>query len=327
MKIVGYGICGNGESKRYMKATLDEFKRLCDITIILGNSISHSEKKLIAQYGFKFVEDNREWGKFQWKIKQDFLQNEVARYASEGDMMVCLDMDEVLSKECTREWLLSAPLDAYYVYVVDLWNDPEHYKPESCFWNVRLFRWRQGENTFKQKPVHCGLAPEWAYFYHRHAPFLLKHYGLMKKEDRDRRIERYKKYDPEAKHLSRTYYDMLSSDKAKPFDEASLYEEVKKEVASYKQTKPKTMTTQTVKPRFAYIRNPHGLLLDIPERDLAATLKRKGFEFLGWAGEETNGDKVVDVIPAQSNPLKCALCPFVAKTATALKAHKTKKHK
>lgn len=282
--IIGYGICGGGEANRYMEETLKEFKRLCDDTIILGNKITDSERSLIAKYKFKLVEDDREWGKLQWKMKQDFIERHVSKLVKEGDMLVCLDMDEVFCDHLTREWIEKAPLDAYHVFVVDLWNDEEHYKPESCFWNVRIWRWN-GETKFKDKPVHCGLAPQWAYHYHRFAPFILKHYGLMKKEDRERKIKRYNKYDPKAQHLDRKYYDMLMSDRAKDFLPNTLCKQIEKEVETYKQTKPQSRNMAKEKMRYAYVKNPHGVVVDIPERDLQMTLKRRGFEFVGYADD------------------------------------------
>lgn len=291
MRIIGYGIAGPGEANRYMKATLDCFKRLCDEVIILCNNTDKAEHDLIDSYGFKRVSDRREWGRWQWKIKQDFIERDIKQVAQKGDMLVCLDMDEVLDKHLTREWIKAAPLDAYHVFVVDLWN--EGYKPQSCFWNVRMWRWN-GETKFKPKPVHCGLAPEWAYHYHRHAPFLLMHYGLKEKEARLRRVERYKKYDPHAEHLSKDFYDMLNEDTCKPFDEDKLHDQIAKEVASYKQVKPREETMATPKkPRFGYVKNPHGEVIDIPERHVAETLKRKGFEWVGWADEQ---EKEIDAL-------------------------------
>lgn len=285
MKIVGYGICGPGEANRYMRETLECFKRLCDEVIILCNNTTKAETDLIDEFGFKRVSDRREWGQFQWRIKQDFIERDIKQMAQMGDMLVCLDMDEVLDKHLTKEWILAAPLDAYHVFIVDTWNDREHYKPESCFWNVRMWRWN-GETKFKAKPVHCGLAPEWAYYYHRHAPFILMHYGLMLKEDRLRKIKRYEKYDPHAEHLDRQYYDMLKSDTCKPLDEDKIHDIISKEVATYNQSKPRESMTEKKKPRFAYVRNPHGMVIDIPEKHVAETMKRKGFEFIGWADEQ-----------------------------------------
>lgn len=288
MNIVGYGICGPGEAQRYMRETLDEFKRLCDTTVILCNNVGPAELALIAEYGFHVAHDNREWGKLQWKIKEDFLKWEVAKYAGEGDMLVCLDMDETLDPKLSRTWIQEAELDAYHVFVVDLWNDPQHYKPEACFWNVRMWRWN-GVVSFKQKPVHCGLAPEWAYHYQKHAPFLLLHKGLMDPADRARKIARYEKYDPLQQHLGKQYYWLLKTDTAEPFDLEAVHATIAEEVASYKQTKPRSNSPYMPKPagRFAYVRNPGGNVVDVPEKNLKETLNRKGFSFVGWADDAT----------------------------------------
>lgn len=283
-KVIGYGICGPGEAGRYMKETMDCFKRLCDEVILLVNNADQAEIDLIKEYGFEYRLDRRTWGEHQWRIKQDFIERDIKQMANEGDVLVCLDMDEVLSERCTKEWLMEAPLDAYHVFIVDLWNDPQHFKLESCFWNVRIWKWN-GETKFKAKPVHCGLAPEWAYHYHRHAPFLLLHKGLMAEEDRLRKIKRYEKYDPHAEHLDQKYYDMLKSNTARPFDEEALADQIAEEVATYNQTKPRHSMIKKPKPRFAYVKNPHGETVDIPEKHLNQTLKRKGFEFVGWADE------------------------------------------
>jgi len=285
MKVVGYGICGPGEAKRYMRETLDDFARLCDVVVILVNNAGADERTLIAEYGFKMVQDDREWGVSQWKIKQDFLQREITKYAEPGDMVVCLDMDETMPR-LTKQWLMEAELDAYHVFIVDLWNDPKHYKPDSCFWNVRIFRWN-GIIDFTKKPVHCGLAPEWARAYNRYAPFLLLHKGLMAKEDRKRKIARYEKYDPNQIHLGHAYYAMLKSDTAEAFDEAKVHDTIAKEVATYKQSRPRGpslyMKKQTE--RFAYFRNPAGMTVDVPERHVEITKKQPGMVFIGWADD------------------------------------------
>lgn len=286
MKIIGYGICGPGEAQRYMRQTLEEFKRLCDETIILVNATPKDalkEIEMIEEFGFIWKYDTREWGTNQWKIKQDFLEGDVSKIAKDNDMMVCLDMDEVLDKQLNREWILNAELDAYHVFIVNLWN--EGHKAIADFWNVRMWRWN-GDTKMHEKALHCGLAPAWAYYYHRFAPFILKHYGLKQQSDRERKIARYDKYDPNAKYKPRSWYNLLKSNTCDPFDEQLLHDTIAKEVATYKQTKPRGRMTNTPKiGRFAYVRNAAGNMVDIPERHLAETLKRGGFTFLGWADD------------------------------------------
>ena len=43
-------------------------------------------------------------------------------------------------------------------------------------------------HKFEEKALHCGLAPKIAYQYGNYAPFILKHYGLKDKEDRERKV-------------------------------------------------------------------------------------------------------------------------------------------
>lgn len=289
MKVVGYGICGPGEASRYMRETLDEFARLCDDVFICLNGPEDAdlsaEEALIDEYGFRRVRNTAEWGKLQWKIKQEFLDQFVRKIANDGDIVIALDMDERFDRHLTREWLLSMEFDAYHTFVVDLWNDELHYKPESCFWKVQIFRWN-GDVAFKTKPLHCGLVPLWAASHNRYAPFLQIHKGLMTKESRQRKIERYEKYDPRQQHLGKQYYWMLHSDTAAPFDEEQLHATIEAEVSTYKQTKPRNPTTSmAAKGRFAYVQNSAGHTVDIPERHLARTLKQPGMKFIGWADD------------------------------------------
>lgn len=288
-KIIGYGICGPGEADRYMRDTMEEFKRLCDKVVILVNDHDNrgtmKEKALIYEYGFRMVQDHREWGTSQHKIKQDFLDKEVRKYANDGDIMLALDMDERFDRYLTRDWLMRMPFDAYHTFVVDLWNDEKHYKPQSCFWKVQIWRWN-GVVEWKQKPLHCGLAPLWAASYNKYAPFLMIHRGLMDPEDRARKIRRYQKYDPHARYLAKPYYAMLHSDTAEPFDEERMHDRIENEVAGYRQTKPRTTTAmQKPKENFFYVKNPGGMVVDIPERALAETLRRPGFELVGSADD------------------------------------------
>jgi hypothetical protein len=78
---------------------------------------------------------------------------------------------------------------------------------------------------------------------------------------------------------------MLKEHNCRPFDEDMLHDVIEKEVASYKQTKPLSMSQPPKKIRYAYVKNPGGITLDIPEKDLNETLKRPGFTFIQWADE------------------------------------------
>lgn len=242
MKIVGIGVCGAGEADRYMRATLEEFKRLCDDVIIATCNATQKEKDLLDEYGFKHYEDNREWGKEQPNIKTDLLTK---AGELQPDWIVALDMDEVFAPEFTRseaERLGSGDEIAWYFLVVNLYNDREHFAHDigiQRFWNIRFFKFLPEHGLqYQRKNLHCGLAPPIAYKYGWHAPYYLEHFGLMKKEDRQRKIERYAKYDPKALFKNRVYYDDLAKDlRAFPFDREGLL----KKLAAAVDTQPRQL--------------------------------------------------------------------------------------
>lgn len=277
-RIIGYGICGGGEADRYLKATLDNFKELCDETIILGNNLTDKERKLIKEYNFHLVEDDREWGKNQHIIKEDFLKNHVAKL--NPDFTVCLDMDEVLkvTRETLEEWADKG--QAWFVYIANLWN--EGYRSDWSFWNVRFWGWewkeKLGEAFFKfeNRPLHCGLAPKWCYQLQLHAPMLLEHYGLKEKESRNSKILRYEKYDPNQVYRAKSYYNALKSDEDEPYDLEAIQRQLDEHIEEIKQPLHKELPMRkTTKKEYLVVREADGFTFTVTENILHTQLKQK----------------------------------------------------
>lgn len=236
MKIIGLSITGKGEAQRYMRNTLDEFKRLCDDVLIATCNASQEEIDLLDEYGFKHYEDNREWGIDQPNIKTTLLTK--AGEEMNPDWIIWLDMDEVFAPEFTREEaekLTKSDEIAYNFLVVNLYNDEEHFAHDvgiQRFWNIRFYKYLPEHGLqFQRKNLHCGAAPPIAYKYGWHAPFYLSHYGLMKKEDRDRRVQRYAKYDPNHIFKGGEYYNDLARDlQMRDFDRQGLLNKLKESI-------------------------------------------------------------------------------------------------
>jgi len=273
-KIIGYGICGSNE--KYLKNTLEEFKRLCDHTIIVCNNTDQESKDLITSYGFEIREDNREWGTSQHKIKENLVRS-LSEY--EPDWLICLDMDEVFDKSLTREKFeeYADQCDAMYVYIVNLWG--KGWKRQWSFWNVRAWKWN-GNTKFVNRPLHCGLAPEWHYHYGSCVPVILWHYGLKTKASRSRKIKRYKEFDPKAIYRDKSYYDALSDDTYEEIDVAFIQKSIENEVLPIKRKR----VSQTAEKKYCYVVSPDGRTVDIPEAQLDEHLKR-GFTLAD--GKET----------------------------------------
>lgn len=245
LKVVGIGVCGPREADRYMRETLEEFKRLCDETIIATCHATEKEISLIEEYGFHHYEDNREWGKEQPNIKTDLLTK---AGGLKPDWIVALDMDEVFAPEFTREALEELAKGdeiGWYFLIVNLYNDRDHFAHSvgiQRFWNIRLYKYLPEYGLqFQRKALHCGLAPPIFYQYGWHAPFYVEHYGLMLPEDRRRKAERYDKYDPKAQMKGKVYYDELRKDLPSfEFDRPGLLRKLKASPDTQKRELPQT---------------------------------------------------------------------------------------
>lgn len=232
MKIVGLQVCGPGETEKYLEKTLKEFERLCDDVIICLNQEDEKRDQLIKKYGYWTYRDDREWGKFQPQIKTDLLEK-IGKL--KPDWILPLDADETFETGFNREILegLAKNKHSCYFYIVNLWNDEGRYSKGLSFWNIRFFKYLPSRGTqYLKRPVHCGLAPP--YFYHvgTYVPHLVIHRGLLNPLDRQRKIERYRKYDPEMKHRGQEFYDGIAADKqGNTFVEADLKGKVVDEVS------------------------------------------------------------------------------------------------
>lgn len=221
-----------GPNEKYLSKPLNDFKRLCDDVIIATNNADEKSIRLLDECGFKHYEDNREWGKEQPNIKTTLLQK-----AGElgADWIIALDADECFAPEFTREEaerLASLKEIAYYFMIVNLYNDEEHFAHSTGiqrFWNIRFYKYAPEYGLqFLKKSLHCGLGPPITYQYGWHAPYYVLHYGLMAKEDRLRKYERYQKYDPSKKFKSSNYYDELIMDlPERKFDREGLLRKLK----------------------------------------------------------------------------------------------------
>jgi hypothetical protein len=235
-------VCGGNE--RYLENSLKEFKRLCDDAIIATNNADQATKDLIDKYGYWQYEDNREWGLNQPKIKTDLLKKVGGL---KPDWIIAIDSDEIFAPQFDRkeaERLSTLGEIAWYFLVINLYNDKDHFAHDvgiQRFWNIRYYKYMPEYGLYFQKTnLHCGLAPPIMYGYGWHAPYYLEHYGLMLKEDRERKARRYDLYDPNAKMKGREYYDDLRRElKPKVFDRDNLLLKLKESSECKKRDKIK----------------------------------------------------------------------------------------
>jgi hypothetical protein len=241
-RIIGFMVCGPNE--KYLERSLGEFKRLCDDALICCNNTDEKTEELIKRYGYTFYRDDREWGKSQPDIKTQLL-------TKAGDLnpdwIIALDADEIFAPAFTREEALKLTKTgeiAYHFLIVNLYNDEQHFTHSTGiqrFWNIRFYKYLPEYGLqFQRKALHCGLAPPIMYQYGWHAPFYVLHYGLMLKEDRQKKAERYRKYDSNKRYKAGTYYDELEMDlPSYPFDVDGLLRKLKASPETAKRKMPK----------------------------------------------------------------------------------------
>lgn len=285
--IVGIGVCGAGEAGRYMRKSMEEYKRLCDHILIATCNATDEEKKMLDEYGFDHYEDNREWGIDQPNIKTTLLKKAGEKY--NPGWIIAIDMDEVFAPTFTKEKaleMMNGEEIAYYFLVVNLYNDEQHYAHDAGiqrFWNIRFYKYLPELGLeFQRKNLHCGLGPPIMYKYGWHAPFYLLHYGLMKKEDRDKKVQRYNQYDPNARFKDRIYYDNLQQDLLMiPFLPEKLLLQLAESKETHKRKIPNELKNLFKKEKveqafYAVDRYKDGVYkgsVEIPAKDLEITLK------------------------------------------------------
>lgn len=323
-----------GPHEKYLKRSLQELKRLSDTAVVVGNNTDKETEDLIRGFGFDFYRDDREWGLHQPKIKTDLLKY-VGKY--DPDWVIAIDSDEVFPPEFDRkeaERLANTDEIAYQFLVVNLYNDSEHfYHGEGIqrFWNVRFYKYMPEHGLeFLKRNVHCGLAPPICYQYAWHAPYYLEHYGLMLKKDRLRKADRYDRYDPNAKCMSRAYYDDLVADHDPiPFNRQKLLNQLSEELKSLNKTRKRPTLTQAITMEYVVVKRlKDGKNITIPKKNLEDTLLQ-GFELV--EKKEVATPKVEPKTPQEPTQEVsgnvCDECSKEYKTPSSLKAHKTRMHK
>lgn len=339
MKIVGLCLCAGGEADNYLEKTLCSLEKVCDTILVALNNGTEKERELLRKHNCVFYDDNRVWGEHQRLMKST-----LHAYANERfkpDWFLCMDADEELDAGFGREIFEKLTGDAYHSYLIDLWGDETRYRPDMCFWRVQIYRNRPDLGyAFSQMGFDPALVPEWAASSAGYIPHFVKHYGLITKEARAKRIKRYETYDKEQTKLPVDYYRALHMDSnGEILKEEELTRQLKDEVSAIP---PKKKTIKETMPNFVWVRRTFdGVVLDIPEDHLAEHLKRRRSTSTGQVQEfelynpstETQGrptpatvsDEIISPPDVVADPLECQVCGFVAKTETGLKVH-DKKH-
>ena len=345
MRLVSVGICGPNEN--YLRENLRHRKSFADAVFIVANNLSPSDQEIIREEGCFCYIDNREWGKWQHRIKADLVEK-VRQF--EPDWIVFTDMDEFFDSSFNREEaekLMNKGGAGYHFYIINLWKDEQHYRQDMCFERVSMFKYEPKLGfEFNNQPLCCGLAPMEIGKQANYAPFLIKHYGLIEEKARTKKSARYDKYDPNQKFISSDYYKKINQKNDDPSFNVKLYNELelKNKVAKeYKHIKHKELKMNPSK-EYKYINvkitkdNGKELIRQIPEYSLEDT--RKSYQKVEVLSEIKKVEKIPEAPKppkaeeVEEEPIKveeeqkkintCEKCGFTAKSFAGLRAHQRK---
>lgn len=294
-QFIGFLVVGANEKR--LSEALNDIK-WCDNICVCLNNADENTIKLCQELGVKIYYDNREWGKEQWKIKQDFFNKLIKdKIVKPNDWIIAKDADEIfdnLNREKAEE-LAKKGGAGYYFYIVNLYN--EGYSKEQSFWNVRMWQYNPDwNNNWTRRNLHCGLAPTHIYRWANYAPIIVLHYGLKNKEDRERKVKRYKKYDPDSRWMRNndSYYKFLASDA--PVSTLDINYLRDKVYYFAKQTNHKIVKERNMfNKKLYYFRNVFsGMTIPVPENQVDEHKRRtrkgiKEFEYIGPVEESFSG--------------------------------------
>jgi len=311
--------------ERYLSLALKRLHEVCDEVVIGCNATDKATRDFLIGYPNTTTIDlsKYEWGKAQWKIKYTLLKDCIA--PKKPDWIVCVDADEVLDKRFTREKaeeMAQRDEIAYTFYCVQLWDREDKMRVDGGwgnFRNVRYFKFLpEASLQYKKTPLHCGLAPLYAYRWRADSEFLFKHYGYMKLEDRERKIARYKKYDPKKVYRSSGWYDSIrTKPSVKAFNEDTFGAKLR-----YKPRRPRLskVIIKKIMSKTFYVKNKYGRIYGVREEMLKEHLDRDGISLVG-------ADEYLRVEKRQppkelKNELQCPICGKICKSKIGLISHK-----
>lgn len=336
MKIVGAGVCGVGEADKYLESTLKEFARLCDDVVICCNRTDDKTEQLIHSFNFWSYRDDREWGKYQPWIKKRLCDEYLRKLRP--DWVLFLDMDEVFEKRVTKQTLqnlASSKFDICYAFwILDLWDDPLHFREDFLFETFRFWRFLpQCGMEFNNIPLHCGNAPAEIAHYTTFINFAILHYGLLTAKSRQEKFDRYKKYDPEGKYLLKDWYRALLT-KNPPIVPIEQFYRLNLKEPQFRKKPPMPMLQEpkSNKKRWRFRRLKDNVIVTVDDERHYNDMLKRPLQFIYEGMEMVDQfdlplDTSADSVPVQGDPLECPFCGFIANTEKGITLHKKRIHK
>lgn len=208
-RFIGSCIVGNENGKYLIECVSDYIDRkLVDYVDIVCDNSNEETMQEIEELKKKYSNIKVHYHDFQlFGYAENKLRERAIDYALSQNpyAIIPFDADEKWEEELTREKAekLLKKGESWDLLVAHYWDSREKIRIDGIWGmqkNVRLFKVNpKVKQTFYNKNLHCGSAPIYAYNKRQTCAYVFKHYGHMRKEDREKKVQRQKKFDPHMK--------------------------------------------------------------------------------------------------------------------------------
>jgi len=218
------GMLVRNEADRWLVQACNQLHIICDQVYIIDDKSTDNTVNILKQYPFILYESAKQWWEIDELKQRKKLFNMLWMAAKEGDVILILDADELVSHpKKVREILTGNNSKVFGFRLYDMWSDT-HYRDDQ-YWYAHYHFWpmaiRKGitENfTWNEQGLHCGRFPN-NFHIDIHSMttkgLKIKHMGWSTPKDREQKYKRYMAIDPDGKYgILEQYLSILDPDPA-----------------------------------------------------------------------------------------------------------------
>ena len=209
-RIIG-GLLIKNEYDRYLKMFLENNLQIFDRLVVVDDHSTDNTLEYLHNYDSfipinVFTSTDSMWSKQEWRQRKRLFDLCQAS-CKEGDYIMILDCDEIISKPLTlRNRLQTCAIDCVALRLYDMWSkdyyrDDKYWMAHKSFYPL-IVKNKKINAVWNPQSLHCGRLPM-NYSIENILNFeeaKIKHYGWSDKSDRLIKYARYMAVDPDGKY-------------------------------------------------------------------------------------------------------------------------------